>query len=75
MADPGGLSREQAQKIAETCKKHQIRIIPLIDLLGHQSWHSSCGKLLKAHPEFDETAEVKFPEKIWCVSGNPPRHR
>ena len=66
MADQGGLSREQAQKIAETCKRHQIRIIPLINLLGHQSWHSTCGKLLKAHPEFDETPEVKFPEKyVW----------
>jgi hypothetical protein len=66
LADPGGLSREQAQKISETCKRHQIRIIPLINLLGHQSWHSNCGKLLKAHPEFDETPGVKFPEKfVW----------
>lgn len=81
MADPGGLSREQAQKIAETCKRHQIRIIPLINLLGHQSWHSNCGKLLKAHPEFDETPEVKFPEKyawpnadgLYCKS-YCPRH-
>jgi hypothetical protein len=66
MADSGGLSIEQAQQIAATCQKHQIRIIPLINLLGHQSWRSSCGKLLKAHPEFDETPEVKFPEKyVW----------
>src|SRR5713226_116929 len=57
VADKAGISREQAQKIAETCKKHQIRIIPQINLLGHQSWHSNCGKLLKAHPEFDETPE------------------
>lgn len=66
MADQGGLSREQARKIAETCKQHQIRVVPLINLLGHQSWHSTSGKLLKAHPEFDETPEVKFPEKyVW----------
>jgi len=66
VADQAGISREQAQKIAETCKRHQIRIIPLINLLGHQSWHSNCGKLLKAHPEFDETPGVKFPEKyVW----------
>ena len=37
MADKNGLSREQAQKIAAACKRHQIRIIPLINLLGHQS--------------------------------------
>src|SRR5205809_5910394 len=62
MADKGGLSKEQAQKIAAVCKQHQIRIIPLINLLGHQSCHSNCGKLLKVYPEFDETPEVKFPE-------------
>src|SRR5437868_3044187 len=55
MADPRGLSKEQAQKIAAACKQRQIRIIPLINLLGHQSWHSHCGKLLKVYPDFDET--------------------
>ena len=37
MEDKGGLSKEQAQKIVAVCKHHHIRIIPLIDLLGHQS--------------------------------------
>jgi len=81
MADKTGLSKEQAKNISNTCKKHQIRIIPQINLLGHQSWHSNCGKLLKAHPEFDETPEVKFPEqyawpnpdKLYCKS-YCPRH-
>src|SRR6185295_9373844 len=45
MADQGGLSKEQAQTIADACRKHQIRIVPLINLLGHQSWQSRCGKL------------------------------
>src|SRR4051812_30682454 len=44
IADKGGLSKEQAKKIADACKKHQIRMIPLINLLGHQSWQSNCGK-------------------------------
>ena len=50
MADKNGLSKEQAQKIAAACKKHQIRIIPLVNLLGHQSWQSNCGKLLQRPP-------------------------
>src|ERR1051325_2258574 len=54
MAYRGGLSREQARKLAEVCKKHQIRIVQLINLLGHQSWQSNCGKLLRIYPEFDE---------------------
>ena len=33
MADPGGLSREQAQQIAAACQRHQIRVIPLVNLL------------------------------------------
>jgi hypothetical protein len=81
MADKNGLSKEQAQIIAAACKRHQIRIIPLINLLGHQSWQSNCGKLLRVHPEFDETPEVKFPEKytwpnpdkLYCKS-YCPRH-
>ncbi len=81
MADKNGLSKEQAQKIAAACKRHQIRIIPLVNLLGHQSWQSNCGKLLRVHPEFDETPAVKFPEKyawpnpdkLYCKS-YCPRH-
>src|SRR5204862_3433479 len=81
MADKGGLSKEQAQKIAAVCRQHQIRIIPLVNLLGHQSWQSNCGKLLRVHPEFDETPDVKFPEKyawpnpdkLYCKS-YCPRH-
>src|SRR5436189_6156364 len=37
MADKNGLSKEQAQKIAATCKTHQTRSIPLVSLLGPQS--------------------------------------
>ena len=66
MADLHGLSQEQAQSIAAACRQHGIRIIPQINLLGHQSWQSTCGRLLKVHPEFDETPAVKFPEKyVW----------
>lgn len=44
------------------CQKHGIRIIPQINLLGHQSWAGSTGNLLKVYPEFDETPSVKMPE-------------
>lgn len=81
MADPNGLNREQARKISAACKRLGIRIVPLVNLLGHQSWQSTCGKLLKVHPEFDETPAVKFPEKyawpnpdgLYCKS-YCPRH-
>ncbi len=81
MADPGGLSKQQAQRLAAACRTNGLRIIPLVNLLGHQSWQSSCGKLLRVHPEFDETPKVEFPKKyswpnpdrLYCKS-YCPRH-
>ncbi|WP_215226417.1 family 20 glycosylhydrolase [Echinicola shivajiensis] len=57
------LSEEQVKKMVAVCKENNIRLIPQINLLGHQSWHSKMGKLLEVYPEFDETPNVKLPEK------------
>ena len=56
------LTKEQVKKLVKTAKRHDIRIIPQINLLGHQSWQTSLGNLLKEYPEFDETPHVKMPE-------------
>ncbi len=63
LSSPGGLSRADAGKLAAACKKHGIRLIPQVNLLGHQSWANHVGRLLQVHPEFDETPWVKMPEK------------
>lgn len=66
LRDSGALTREEVKKIVAVCKKNNIRIIPQVNLLGHQSWASRTGNLLKAYPEFDETPNVKMPEKyVW----------
>jgi len=72
MNDPGGLSREQLQSIAEACREAKVRLIPSINLLGHQSWAKQNGALLTKHPEFDETPG-KYPnnEGIYCRSYCP----
>ncbi|MCF8226903.1 MAG: family 20 glycosylhydrolase [Bacteroidales bacterium] len=57
------LSEKDVKKLVKTAKKHQIRIIPQVNLLGHQSWHSTPSKLLEVYPEFDETPHVELPEK------------
>jgi hypothetical protein len=57
------LKKEDVKKLVEVCRKNNIRLMPQINLLGHQSWHSSVGKLLEVYPEFDETPKVQFPEK------------
>jgi hypothetical protein len=57
------LTDSDINKLVEVCRKNKVRLIPQINLLGHQSWHSKVGKLLEVYPEFDETPHVRFPEK------------
>jgi hypothetical protein len=63
LASKPGLSKGDVSKLSAACRKHQIRVIPQINLLGHQSWQRTPGNLLRVYPEFDETPWVQFPEK------------
>ena len=66
LADSFALSEADAKKIVQACKQSGIRIIPQINLLGHQSWANRTNKLLIVYPQFDETPWVKMPEKyVW----------
>ncbi len=66
LRDTGALSKPDVKKIVAACKKNNIRIIPQINMLGHQSWDNHTGKLLEQFPQFDETPYVKMPEKyVW----------
>jgi hypothetical protein len=72
LIDDGALSREQMNQIAAACRQSNVRLIPLINLLGHQSWAKNTGLLLRKYPEFDETPG-KYPgnEGIYCRSYCP----
>jgi len=63
MSNPSGLSEAAVKKWVVVCRTNQIRLIPQINLLGHQSWQRSTGKLLQVYPEFDETPWVATSEK------------
>jgi hypothetical protein len=66
LVEDEALSKDDARKLAEACRKNNIKIIPELDLLGHQSWEETPGALLRVYPEFDETPLVKLPEKyVW----------
>ena len=54
---------EDVKKLVKVCSENNIRLIPQINLFGHQSWHSTASKLLQVYPEFDETPDIKLPEK------------
>ncbi|UBM60922.1 family 20 glycosylhydrolase [Marinilongibacter aquaticus] len=63
LVDEDALSEKDVKAIVMACRKGGIEVIPQINLLGHQSWHSKVSKLLEVYPQFDETPSVKFPEK------------
>jgi hypothetical protein len=71
LTDSFALSKAAIKKIVSACKKNNIRVIPLIDLFGHQSWANHNGKLLQVYPQFDETPDIKMPEKYtWPNADN-----
>ncbi|WP_194776184.1 family 20 glycosylhydrolase [Pararhodonellum marinum] len=63
LRDENALSKSEVKKLVAGAREHDIQLIPQINLLGHQSWASTLGNLLKVYPEFDETPHVALPEK------------
>ena len=41
------LEKEDVKLLVDVCSKHNIRLIPQINLLGHQSWAGKISKLLR----------------------------
>lgn len=68
LADSGALSTADIKKIVRACQANHIKIVPQINFLGHQSWESRVGILLKKYPQFDETPWIKIPPQgsyVW----------
>ncbi len=71
-ANPRALNKADVEQLAAACRARNIELIPQINCLGHQSSSRTTGKLLRLHPEFDETPG-KYPENkdIYCRSYCP----
>ena len=66
LQDENPLTKEEIGRLLAACRKHNINLIPQVNLLGHQSWAAETGNLLAVYPQFDETPDVKMPEEyIW----------
>ncbi|MFZ9687841.1 MAG: family 20 glycosylhydrolase [Chitinophagaceae bacterium] len=73
------LSLTEMKKIVAACKKHNIILVPQVNLFGHQSWATTTSPLLKKYPQFDETPWVRMPEnykwpnadELYCKSYCP----
>jgi len=71
LRDDEALSRKDMRKIRKACRRGGIRVVPQINLLGHQSWETKAVKLLEEHPEFDETPWIELPETyVWPNDDN-----
>lgn len=73
IAEEGGLMVEDCRRLRERADRNNVRLIPMINCLGHQSWAERTGKFLTAHPEFDETPDLPPNNpgiycRSWCPS-------
>lgn len=72
VVDADALSKADVKSIVGACHAAGVRLIPLINLLGHQSWEGQTFGLLRAHPEFDETpGKYLNNQGIYCRSYCP----
>ncbi len=72
VADPDALSRDEVKGLVSACRQAGVKLVPQVNLLGHQSWAEKTFGLLRAHPEFDETPG-KYPNNkgTYCRSYCP----
>ena len=79
LRDENPLTKEDIKRIVAVCRNRGIRLVPQINLLGHQSWAKQTHALLREYPEFDETPSVKTenytqwpnPDGLYCKSYCP----
>ena len=66
------VKKKTARKIAKTCRKNGIRLIPEFQSIGHQSWARETFPLLIQYPEFDLTPGA-YPgnEGLYCREWDP----
>jgi hypothetical protein len=73
------LTQDEMKKIVRVCQKNKIQLVPLVNMLGHQSGGTRLNPLLNKYPQFDETPWVQMPteykwpnaDKLYCKSYCP----
>lgn len=66
------ITRAGARQLADDCRQRKIRLIPMFQCLGHQSWAGNTFPLLTKYPELDLTPNA-FPENkgLYCREWDP----
>ena len=61
------INKIQARDLTSFCRQRGIRLIPMFNCVGHQSWLNVNEPLLLEFPEFDETPRIGYDNKgIYC---------
>lgn len=68
LADDGALSRDDVKQILKACRDAQVKLIPCMNLLAHQSDKEKILPLLKKYPQFDESPDYG-PSHPWHDPG------
>jgi hypothetical protein len=73
VADPDHITLADAKRLLNLARENHIKLIPMLNCLGHQSWEDKTFQLLRAYPQFDETPDRGWGEKgfyckSWCPS-------
>lgn len=72
LAGDNPFTEEQIKEVVSVCRDLKIRLVPLFNCLGHQSWKSYNSPLLVKYPQFDETPNLpKDNPGIYCRSWCP----
>jgi len=79
LRDSVALSKQDVKRLVQVCRRNGIRIVPQINMLGHQSWANKTHNLLRVYPELDETPHVMMPavykwpnaDSLYCKSYCP----
>ncbi|MCU1234856.1 MAG: hypothetical protein JWP63_2823 [Candidatus Solibacter sp.] len=72
VVDANALSPDDLKRLVAASRAAGVKLVPMINLLGHQSWARTTFGLLRGHPEFDETPG-KYPgnQGTYCRSYCP----
>jgi hypothetical protein len=71
-AEREAMTAGDAAELAGMARTNGIRLVPMYNCLGHQSWRENAAALLRSHPEFSEGPDIDpKSEGFYCMSWCP----
>ncbi len=75
LAAKGALDDVDIKKLVKACRQNNIKLIPLLNAFGHQSWMKKGTKqIIVAFPELEENPGVKYQSDDFYCKSLCPRH-